>query len=223
MKMFSLSAAAVAITLIAPASLSHALQLDGADFAYDLTDNQGGSAANKFDYGLRLDAISKFFSFESTSGDSLAWLEIDEDDNEALLYGQIRDNDDDSLWDIEYSWSDINIIGEGLFDVFDHNSDVGSGSITNGAEFFALSGKGRESDGKVFRLGQNVRGEPGGTGWVMIDGVEMVGANDFLFGMKPKDIGDDGGVGGEIPVPAPLALLLTSLAGLGFLGKRRQA
>lgn len=96
----------------------------------------------------------------------------------------------------------------------------------------------------AFKAGNNNNTSPSDTVLYLldtgeaIDGLLTVSYMSPLSNVRngnPRDIsnirllkrdGDDGGEGpgnGVIPVPAPLALLLTSIAGLGFLSRRRES
>lgn len=187
-------------------------------YTYNLFDHPLGAKAASYDYGLRLDAVGKFFSFETGTGSgvSLAQLTYNDMTNTASITGQMRDNFDDSLWDISFSLTGTVDIPTGYFTT----NALGTGSITDGlATTYNLTGKSRGDASFLFGINLGGKNYPGldGAGWVTIDGLcgpgtntGCSGANDFLFTAAP------------IPVPAALPLALLAFASLGAMRLRRR-
>ncbi|MEL7465208.1 MAG: VPLPA-CTERM sorting domain-containing protein [Pseudomonadota bacterium] len=214
-----ITAGAMALGLFASASAANAA-------LYNLHDHRAGGLASQFEYGLRLDARSNprtaadFWSFETEDDVSLAKLNVNVGAGTGFVTGQMRNNDDDALWDLSLALTGISAIGtDGSFGATGY-----TGTLTNGTETLDILGKQKTSIGFAWTLflsdpsthfpGVNTdfRAPNIAAGWVAsIDGGASMlsgGANDFLAEVS------------VVPLPAGLVLLLTGVGVLG-IAKRR--
>lgn len=186
--------------------------------AYDLYDHPSGQYAATQDYGLRLDghATDKFFSFEDTSGNSLARLTVDFGSGTAGITGQMRNNSDNSIWTLMVSMTGVAALdGIGSFGATDYTASLSNGGGTT----YNLDGKAKDINGVGYEwtlflqnLGGNTdwRGPNITAGWVGASNGQMLsGTNDFIGTVVP------------VPLPAGAVLLLTGLGALGVARRRR--
>lgn len=218
----AVAATAAIISMTAPAN--------AASTTYNMFDHPDGAKSATYDYGLRLDRENPdmFFSAEDGSGNSILQLEYtaptpNGSDAMFTLSGQVRLNGyagawNNTLWDVVYSMSGVTDHGNGIF-VAGANSTMGADSLTCasaacGTASYTIGRKARASDTVFFALG--IPGDDPGnivrggvltaTGWA--DGA---GTNDWLLT----------GQVAVAPLPAGVLFLLTGLAGLGFVARRR--
>ncbi|MEM8838973.1 MAG: hypothetical protein AAGE89_12835 [Pseudomonadota bacterium] len=189
-------------------------------YKFKLFDHGFGSQGSN--YGLRADELGADLGFDpttfsvSTNGGSLHLTVTDGPDPTAIIDGQVSRNDGGGVYDISYALSGITLLGDGAF-----TATGGSGTIsgtptspTNPAPFsFDFDGK-QDKNGfaTIFKFdGHRLPGDSTTgvlRGWI-ID-TDRPCCNDFLVRVE------------AVPLPAPLALLLAGIAGLGFAASRRK-
>ena len=184
--------------------------------SYNLFDHALGGLASKYDYGLRLDALntgsraSEFWSFEDAADNSMAKLRVDIAGGTGEITGQMRNNDDQALWDLNLTLSGVTAIGtDGSF-----GADSYKGTLTNGSMMLDIIGKARNVNGTHYAWtlllsdphgNSDFRAPNISAGWVAsVDGGASMlrgGANDFIAMVN-------------VPLPAGAVLLLTGLGAL---------
>ena len=195
-----------------------------ATFVYDLLDHPNVGMPN-FEYGLRLDdAGPRFFSFENgasatlTYDDVLKKVRIIGTMVESLGGGAFG-----AVFNVKYTINNvtnIGALGSGLFQDF---SGTGVGNINDGGATSIALGAKANGAGKYFVFNADGKDIPGdnstlvGRGWVDTN-PNSTGANDFKF----TAVDNPGGGGGVVPLPAAGWMLLSGLAGLGAIARRRR-
>lgn len=207
---------ATALVLGLGAAAAHA-----ATFTYNLSDHGYGSEAANHDYGLRLDAEKRFFSFGNGAS---AQLIYDDEAGTAKIVGTVRESlglvdgskTFGALWDIVYDLSGLMNAGTGQFK---DKTGAGTGSVSLDDTVIALGAK-ANSWGTYFAFLDDGHRIPNtkegfvGRGWVR----DAKCCNDFLFQAEL----DDGGTGGAVPLPAAGWMLLSGLVGMGAVSRRRR-
>lgn len=199
-----------------------AASANAATFVYDLFDHPDAQRAA--DYGLRLDAYNKFFSFEHNGAS--ATLVYDDVLQKVRIEGTMAEytggGSYGALWAVKYTMTNVTNIGVGFFeDLF----GAGVGNISDGATTLALGAKANLANPpQYFWLdanGHRIDGDDTtivGHGWVDPDLPDTGKFNDFLFTAQI----DPGGSPGTIPLPAAAWMLLSGVAGLGVMSRRRR-
>lgn len=183
---------------------------------YDLFDHPNRAIGSR-DYGLRIDEAGKFFSFTAGS----ATLVYDDVLNKVRISGTMVEslpgNTFGAVWTVKYTIENVTNIGAGLFQDF---SGSGVGSITDGVTTLALGAQARPgmppNGGDYFILDNDasINGITG-AGWVNVNDPGC--CNDFLFVAE-----NNGAPGGIVPIPAAAWMLLSGVAGLGVVARRRR-
>lgn len=184
---------------------------NAAVYTYDLGDHPKRGEQD-LAYGLRLDIVDLYWSFE---GASTAQMVYDSDALTASIFGTAILNPvagpapGGEAWTVNYDLIGITDIGNGLF-----WATGGVGTFGNGTTEYELTGK-QNMEGVAFLMYTLFREYDDyvtGTGWVMVDG-EYEASSDFLFTVKPA----------TVPLPLPIAMLLTAVGGIALIGRRRRA
>mgnify|MGYP001793387489 CR=1 FL=1 len=210
LKHLSASAGAVLALTLAAASPAEATTT-----VYALHDHPDGSASPPYEYGLRMDSLSKFWSFENGASATLTYDDVGLTAKiEGTAVESTGNGNFGSLWDLEYTLSGIVDSGGGFF-----TATAGSGFIELGSTKHVLTGKQNDA-GIAFLLVATHRLKPGddadgaGAGWVQPAPGSTARPNDFLFTVK------------VMPVPAGVLLIASAFALAGAaqrVSKRREA
>ncbi|MBW4707587.1 VPLPA-CTERM sorting domain-containing protein [Roseobacter sp. YSTF-M11] len=199
-----------------------------ATYKYKLLDHPE-RATKTHEYGLRVDAYSKYFSFENGGH---AILTYNDETFEVSIKGQMRENAagagnfvSPGLWDVHYSISNVYDLGGGFFQSRTDKGSADGGSGGNGSGYIQYGDNaplalGQKNAGSIyFELdddGHRLADKTAivGRGWVnpWFQGVQTTSTNDFLFTAE------------LIPTPLPAAgwLLLAGFGGLGVMKRRRK-
>lgn len=232
MKHFLLAGAVSAVALLGAAAAQ------ATTFYYDLSDHPNGGKSATHDYGLRVDFVSKFFSFDNGAE---AFLFYDSDTGDATMYGTMVESTGldaagnktiGNTFDFAYFMTDVT-------DILDANgTSTGQFRVQNGDSFGFVYGA-ADSGGDI-ELGTKSRGSneyfnfwdqnpksgtiPNvlfGEGWV---GGSMNCCNDFLFTASLLDTPPPNNPPPPAPVPLPAAgwMLLAGLGGMGVMRRRKK-
>ncbi len=191
---------------------------NAAVFTYNLSDHPNGTLSD-YSYGLRTDQYGRIFSFENGAS---AQLIYDDVAKTASIIGTMIQSFSDGtfgdIWTINYSLSGLTDKGNGTFK---DKAGNGSGTISFGMTELSLGAKANRW-GTYFALLSDGNRIPDdttttvGRGWVNYGDKNC--CNDFLFTAE-LDPGDPGGV---VPLPAAAWMLLSGVAGLGVMSRRRR-
>ena len=148
---------------------------------YDLFDHPDGANAGFAEYGIRLDTIGLYFSFDNPEEDQ-ATLSIDVDNQSARMYGDVlansQANDDEGVWTIDYYWTGVTI-NDAVNGYFTSLAG-GYGTLTDGFTTYYLDGMGVNDPnyGYNFQFGEDHRlsqedldngfGPAEGWGWINV-------------------------------------------------------
>ena len=163
-----------------------------------------------------------FFSFENGASATLVYDDVLQ---KVRIEGTMRESlgggSFGALWDVKYTINGVKDLTMGFFKDL---SGSGVGNITLGGTVLKLGAKGNNANPPAyFKLDGDGHRIPGddttivGRGWVDYNGGGG-DYNDFLFTAQR----DPGGSGGVVPLPAAGWMLISGLAGMGLVARRRR-
>ncbi len=190
-------------------------------FKYDLFDHPGGSVTDH-SYGIRVDeAGPRFFSF---GNGAVATLTYDDVLKKVRIAGTVVESLGGgafgATFDFKYIINGVDNIGALGSGLFRDLSGTGTGEIVGGMTNIAL-GSQADSHGRYFIFKDDGARLPQpssaivGRGWVNVNSQDC--CNDFLFIAESNP-----GNSGFIPLPAAAWMLLSGVAGLGVVSRRRR-